>query len=250
MKKEGEIVDRPCCDPFATVQAPGEKKEVPGGAMPTSKAALGLASEAIQGFHPLKNVGEHVCAFHFYSDDMTRQLEAHHYCSCLNDDFRQCLIYDSDKQDAKLIGIEYIISEKLFAELPEDEKKLWHSHVYEVTSGTLVAPRLPTVAEKAMLKDLIKTYGKTWHTWQVDRYSLPLGEPKLMYAFTEDGQLNPSLVEARDKRLGISTADARKNRTDLAIPVIKPGADSWKKDGSSLTTKMVGVQMKMKHSPV
>jgi hypothetical protein len=204
-----------------------------------------MATTAIQSFKPLKNIGEHVCGFHFYSDDMNRQVEAHHYCSCINDDFRQCLIYDSDKQDAKLIGIEYIISAKLFNQLPEDEKKLWHSHVYEVTSGTLVAPRVPTVAEKSMLKDLIKTYGKTWHTWQVDKHSLPLGEPKLMMAFTEDGQLNPALLEARDQRLGISTADARKNRADLPIPVIAEGADSWK-SGNSITTKLVGVQMKMK----
>ena len=29
-----------------------------------------------------------------------------------------------------------------------------------------------------------------------------LGEPKLMMAFTADGQLNPALLEARDRRLG------------------------------------------------
>lgn len=45
---------------------------------------------------------------------------------------RQCIIYDSDAPDARLIGIEYIISRRLYEELPEDEKKYWHSHVYEV----------------------------------------------------------------------------------------------------------------------
>lgn len=30
------------------------------------------------------------------------------------------------------------------------------------------------------------------------------GEPKLMMAFTADGQLNPALLEARDRRLGAS----------------------------------------------
>ncbi|KAJ0455395.1 putative RNA helicase [Helianthus annuus] len=32
--------------------------------------------------------------FHFYTDDMIRQVEAHHYCGHLNEDMRQCLIYD------------------------------------------------------------------------------------------------------------------------------------------------------------
>ena len=53
---------------------------------------------------------------------------ASHCCS----EFRQCIIYDSDKPDARLIGIEYIISRRLFQTLPEEEKKLWHSHKFEV----------------------------------------------------------------------------------------------------------------------
>lgn len=60
------------------------------------------------------------------------QVEAHHYCSHLNEEVRQCIIYDSADNNARLIGIEYIISRRLFEALPEEEKKLWHSHQYEV----------------------------------------------------------------------------------------------------------------------
>ena len=60
------------------------------------------------------------------------QVEAHHYCSCANEEVRQCVIYDSADSNARLIGIEYIISRRLFESLPEEEKKLWHSHTYEV----------------------------------------------------------------------------------------------------------------------
>ena len=51
---------------------------------------------------------------------------------------RQCIIYDSDKPNARLIGIEYIISRRLFNSLPDEEKPMWHSHMYEV-SPTLYA---------------------------------------------------------------------------------------------------------------
>lgn len=68
--------------------------------------------------------------FFVSSDQIDRQLIAHHYCSHLNQDMRQCVIYDSDEPNAKLIGIEYIISAKLFAGLPDEEKKLWHSHIH------------------------------------------------------------------------------------------------------------------------
>lgn len=95
---------------------------------------------------------------------MSRQLIAHHYCSHINQDVRQCVIYDSDRPDARLIGVEYIISEDLFNALPAEEKKLWHSHVHEVKSGQLVAPGVPDIAEKEVMKELINTYGKTFHS--------------------------------------------------------------------------------------
>lgn len=45
-----------------------------------------------------------------------------------------CLAHstDSDKANARLIGIEYIISRRLFEGLPADEKRFWHSHEHEV----------------------------------------------------------------------------------------------------------------------
>jgi hypothetical protein len=43
--------------------------------------------------------------------------------------------------------VEYIISRELFQSLPEEEKRFWHSHAYEVTSGMLYSPRLPQPME-------------------------------------------------------------------------------------------------------
>ena len=144
------------------------------------------------------------------------------------EEFLQCVIYDSDRPDARLIGIEYIISEKLFQTLPEEEKRFWHSHVYEVKSGSLIAPRLPDLAENELMKKLIGTYGKTWHTWQLDRGDqLPLGVPQLMMGFTADGQANPQMIADRDKGYGISSAEKKKARVEIAAPPTQPGADAW-----------------------
>jgi Protein of unknown function (DUF1264) len=52
---------------------------------------------------------------------------------------------DSDKSNARLIGIEYIISRRLFEGLPADEKKYWHSHSHEV-GGLPAADRLTSAA--------------------------------------------------------------------------------------------------------
>ena len=51
----------------------------------------------------------------------------------------QAVIYDGNTRDARLMGVEYIISERLFNTLPPEEKKLWHSHQYEVASSLRAA---------------------------------------------------------------------------------------------------------------
>ena len=123
----------------------------------------------MQPKYPLAAMSTYLNGFHFYADDMGRQVEAHHFCTHLAHDMHQCVIYDSNKPGARLIGIEYIVSEERFRRLPDEEKRLWHSHHYEVKSGELVAPGIPELAERTYFADLVSTYGKTFHTWQVDR---------------------------------------------------------------------------------
>ena len=169
---------------------------------------------------PQAAIHTYVCGLHFYNGQMQRQVTAHHYCAHVNEDLMQCVIYDSDRKDARLIGIEYVITARGFNALPAEEKKLWHSHAYEVKSGILSAPGLSAQAELALMKDFATTYGKTWHTWQVDRGDkVPLGPPQLMMAFTADGQvLNPPPA----------AAERRKRRAGLPTPAVAPEADAWR----------------------
>jgi Protein of unknown function (DUF1264) len=47
----------------------------------------------------------------------------------------------------------------------------------QVGSGMLLAPGVPELVERAEMAKLTDTYGKTWHTWQVDAgHALPFGE--------------------------------------------------------------------------
>ena len=164
---------------------------------------------------------------------------------CISD-VRQCLIYDSHLQNARLIGVEYMISGSLYRTLPPDERKLWHSHVLEVKSGMLIMPGprgVPTdvweVAETKEMEDIVGLYGKTYHFWQVDRGDkLPLGEPKLMMSLTQKEQCPPpgfdKLVEERDEKFGVSHERKSKKREYIPEPEIHEDADSmWKKGSSS-----------------
>ncbi|HEY1043347.1 MAG TPA: OBAP family protein [Telluria sp.] len=200
----------------------------PGDAQAPQTRALEVGADLLQNKPPIEAINAYLDGFHFYNGNMKAQMEAHHYCTILNEDVIQCVIYDANTAGAKLMGVEYIISGKLFQTLPGREKAFWHSHVHEVKSGSLVAPGIPQVAEHALMKKLVGTYGKTWHTWHTDRkLALPFGAPQLMMGFTADGQISEAMVADRDKRFSISSTDKRKQRADIPSPPIDPGADAW-----------------------
>lgn len=124
--------------------APGTPGEIPGQPADWGTSVRDAGRDLLQRFAPLKSVHEHVCGFHFYAHDVTRHaralvpavallcgcasagkrhwkswrpcraVEAHHYCSHPTDEFRQCVIFNSDQPGARLIGVEYILSERLF----------------------------------------------------------------------------------------------------------------------------------------
>lgn len=195
---------------------------------PASPDYCGTDPNMIPAGSPVGAIHAHLCGFHFYAGDMARALRAEHYCSHLNADVFQCVIYDATAPNARLIGVEYVISEALFLQLPAEEKQLWHSHRYEVMSGLLTAPDLAPAAEKELMREFVGTYGKTWNLWQIDRGdTLPLGLPKLMMGFTADGQADPSLLAARDQDQKIDSTQVKANRADLPVRPVAAGADAW-----------------------
>lgn len=90
-------------------------------------------------FAPIDKIHQALHAYHVVADERGQIVPSVHYCSCNSaGDHFQCLIYSSSDADAKLIGVEYMISEERFLQLPDEEKNYWHSHVHEVMSGMLV----------------------------------------------------------------------------------------------------------------
>lgn len=132
-----------------------------------------------------------------------------------------------------------MISGTLYKTLSSSERKLWHSHVFEVKSGMLIMPGpdgLPTgiweEAETKEMEDVVGLYGKTYHFWQVDRGDkLPLGPPELMMSLTKEDQCPgfSELLGERDSRYGVSSAQKKEKRAYIEEPEIHENADSvWK----------------------
>lgn len=202
----------------------------PGGEPAAKTRLLEAGAKVLQDKPPLDALNAYLDGFHFYNGDMQAQMEAHHYCGHVNEDVIQCVIFDGNQDDAKIMGVEYIVTAKLFAGLPPEEKHLWHSHVHEVRSGSLVAPGIPEVVERELMTKIAGTYGKTWHTWHTERQDgLPLGTPMLMMGFTADGQANEQMIAERDRRMDLSSNELRRRRADIPYPEVDPDADAWSK---------------------
>ncbi|OTB14842.1 hypothetical protein K445DRAFT_30609, partial [Daldinia sp. EC12] len=153
--------------------------------------------------------------FHFVSGHSDWEISANHYCVIIRDDMLQCAIYNTATTPAHLAGIEYIITSDAFETLDYEERQLWHSHVYEVTSGFLTQPGLPASVDHTIMKDvLVGTYGKTFHTWRFDQQNstYPIGIPELVMGYTEDDQLTPDFVTKRDEMFGLNTTEIREAR--------------------------------------
>jgi hypothetical protein len=198
----------------------------PGADRTAVTAALETGADVLQGTEPVDRISMYLSGFHPGKHDPQLQMESHHFCDQVNEDFAQCVLYDGNTAGARLHGVEYIISKRLYGSLPADERAFWHPHNYEILSGQLRMPGLPDAAEEEALKRKINSYGKTWHFWMTGVHGrppdgLPLGPPHLAWSFNHDGEADPAMVRARDERMDLDTAAARRARADLT-PLARP----------------------------
>jgi hypothetical protein len=224
----------------------------PGAAKAGKTEALEAGAALLQTRPPVRPLSIYLVGFHAAKDDPSLQMEAHHFCRQVNEEFAQCVLFDDYTEQANLIGIEYIISERLFDSLPKGEQKYWHPHNYEILSGQLAAPAIPAAAEKELMRGKMNSYGKTWHVWNSAPFErtgdrMPVGDAMLEWSFNRDGEALPGLVEGRDRRLGMDTARNRSDRADL-VPVAKPqsGVDALKGRFGRPATPIPGVEDRQK----
>lgn len=205
----------------ASISGAYADSELPPGSDKTGTTRVLEAGAAIlQTDSPVDAMNIHLVGIHPMKSDPAHQMDAHHFCRQVNEDFAQCALFDGSGSDANLNGIEYIISAELFEKLPDEEKQFWHPHNYEILSGTLVAPNIPHAAEIRLMEGKMNSYGKTWHTWRAqggnqEADELPLGKPVLAWSLNRDGEADPELLKWRQEKLGMDPQETRERRAEL-----------------------------------
>lgn len=196
---------------------------------------------------PVDKMHLYLCAFHVAKENPGFQIEAHHYCAPVAGDLHQCVIYDARGGTPKMLGTEYIVGDETYRKLPDEEKKYWHPHAYEILSGQLIAADMPNQGDD-IFPGLITTWGKTWHTWPDPTTPVPMGEPILMWSANGDNQIDPKLISKRDAQFGISTDAIRQRRKTFGFEVpripppksIKDLGRQWTVSGPDEPTKTMG----------
>ncbi|KAL3739791.1 hypothetical protein ACJRO7_021111 [Eucalyptus globulus] len=181
-----------------------------------------------------------------------KQLKQHACRSQLNQDFLRCTVYDGDGHHVCLIGVEYIMSERVFETLPSEKQKLWPSHAYEIKSGLWIHPRVPDFVEKVepgSWPRLMESSDAHGRLTEVRRSGdkLPIGAPVLMTSPQSSGWglLKPDVVMKRDDRCGVRADQLKATREDIKEPERHhPRADHWTRNGMGFAVDVVYAEMK------
>jgi len=104
------------------------------------------------------------------------ELIVHHWCKPLPSGTVQCLLYDSDDPDARLIGTETVVSAELYQAFSESEKADWHYHKEEIPAVDATFPDLSQAEAQELTTALEETYGKVVIFWD-PADPAPIGAP-------------------------------------------------------------------------
>jgi hypothetical protein len=178
--------------------------------LPTARGD-GHATAPVGSKAPIQEVLHCPLAFagvHLLKELPERSQVAYHYCKEVNGDLNQCVLYDGTGPDAKLIGIEYLVSDAVYQKMPEDEKAFWHDHKYEIDAGYLKSLTQSGDDEKHTLAKVRTLWGKVYHTW-ASGTDFPRGPARLFWSVTgeqpfvlaNDAKLPPELT--RPARAGV-----------------------------------------------
>jgi hypothetical protein len=100
----------------------------------------------------------------------------HHYCKKVSGGLVECQLYDSDKPDARLIGVEVIVGKETWKKFSRKEKSLWHYHKTEIPKVEATLPDVSADEGAKILKGIEETYGKVFILWNPANAE-PVGKP-------------------------------------------------------------------------
>ena len=110
---------------------------------------------------------------------------AYHDYQPLNDHVGQSLIFDGPGPGARLIGVEYLVSDEVYRQMPAEERLYWYDHRSEVDAGLVRGPTPSGDEEEATRAPVRTRWGKVYHTW-ISGGDYPRGPSRPVWSDTGD----------------------------------------------------------------
>ncbi|HEX4219148.1 MAG TPA: DUF1264 domain-containing protein [Acidimicrobiales bacterium] len=118
----------------------------------------------------------------------------------LNDQVSHRLLYDGPGPDARLIGVEYLVSDEVYRRMPAEERLYWHAHECEDDDGLLTRPTRSRSEESAARAEARNLWAKVYRTW-VSGGDYPRGPTRPFWSDT--GELPLVLPPGAEAQLDI-----------------------------------------------
>ena len=141
---------------------------------PAPASAAAMTSPA-QGFTL------HIDAEKHFGDAHPKEI-AHHWCKPVRGMFAECLIFDSDAPNARLVEVETIVNPNVYKAMPKSEQAYWHWHKVEVPKVNATLPGMSPAQAKKTVAAFLPTYGKVWMLWDPlsTQNGWPMGTPQVI----------------------------------------------------------------------
>ncbi|MBV9232895.1 MAG: DUF1264 domain-containing protein [Candidatus Eremiobacteraeota bacterium] len=128
---------------------------------------------------PAQGFTLHIDAEKHFGDAHPKEI-AHHWCKPVRGMFAECLIFDSDAPNARLVEVETIVSPATYKSFSASEQALWHYHKTEIPKVNATLPDMTPDQAAKMLAAMTETYGKVWMLWDPMTDSNPTGTPQVI----------------------------------------------------------------------
>jgi hypothetical protein len=136
------------------------------------------AADAAMAGGPASGFTLHIDAEQHFGDAHPKEI-AHHWCKNISASMIECLLFDSDRLDAKLVGVETVVPTTLWKTFGADEQALWHDHATEIPKVHATLPDTPKDQQAKIVASLMKTHGKIYVLWDPMSSANPVGQPSV-----------------------------------------------------------------------
>jgi hypothetical protein len=128
------------------------------------------------GGAPTLGYALHIDADYHFGDAHPAEI-AHHWCKKVSSSLTECQLYDSDRPNARLVGVETIVPAAVWQTFPAHERALWHYHKVELRKIHATLPDTPKDQQAAIIASIMPTYGKVYILWDPLTSQAPMGQP-------------------------------------------------------------------------